>query len=587
MRGPAGAGAGVQSRCRTRDPPDPRRGVLEAPRRRCDQTSDGIWLPSFDAMRQHRTPVLVVGGGLGGVAAALAAADRGVDVVLAAERDWLGGQLTSQAVPPDEHPWIERFGCTARYRRLRDGIRAYYRAHYPLTTAARTRRFLNPGASRVSALAHEPPVARAVIDAMLAAHRSSRRLQVLFRHVAVEALVDADRVEAVTLRDGGSGNDLVVQAEHVLDATETGELLPLCGAEYVTGFESRAQTGEPHAPRAAQPLNMQPVTACFALDHLDGQDHTMERPAGYAAWKAQRRPGWPEGQLSFLAPDPRTGRPVERTLHPNPPGDPADVGPDLTDPELDRDLWLFRRIAARGNFLEGRYRSDITLANWPQIDYSGGPIFEVSDDEAARHRRAARELSLCLLYWLQTEAPRARGGTGWPGLRLRGDIVGATTDGLAPALYVRESRRIRGERTIVEQDISFELRGAHGAEGYPDTVGIGAYRIDLHPSTGGDPYIDVACCPFQIPLGALLPLRVDNLVAAAKNVATTHITNGAYRLHPVEWNIGEAAGHLAAFCVDRRTVPRAVRADPAGLWDFQRELLHAGVELHWPDVSAY
>jgi hypothetical protein len=55
----------------------------------------------------------------------------------------------------------------------------------------------------------------------------------------------------------------------------------------------------------------------------------------------------------------------------------------------------------------------------------------------------------------------------------------------------------------------------------------------------------------------------------------------------VEWNIGEAAGHLAAFCVDRRTVPRAVRADPAGLREFQRELLQAGVELHWPDVSAY
>jgi NADPH-dependent 2,4-dienoyl-CoA reductase/sulfur reductase-like enzyme len=129
-----------------------------------------------------RTPVLVVGGGLGGVAAALAAADRGAEVVLAADTDRLGGQLTSQAVPPDEHPWIEHFGCTARYRRLRDGIRDHYRAHYPLTAAARSRRFLNPGASRVSALSHEPRVAEAVLDAMIAPHRSSRRIQVLLRH---------------------------------------------------------------------------------------------------------------------------------------------------------------------------------------------------------------------------------------------------------------------------------------------------------------------------------------------------------------------------------------------------------------------
>ena len=39
--------------------------------------------------------------------------------------DWIGGQLTSQAVPPDEHPWIETHVCTATYRGLRDGIRAH------------------------------------------------------------------------------------------------------------------------------------------------------------------------------------------------------------------------------------------------------------------------------------------------------------------------------------------------------------------------------------------------------------------------------------------------------------------------------
>ena len=531
--------------------------------------------------------MLVVGGGLGGVAAALAAVERGSDAVLVEETSWLGGQLTSQAVPLDEHPWIERFGCTARYRRLRDGIRAYYRAHYPLTEAARARRFLNPGASRVSRLAHEPRAALAVIEAMLAPHRSSNRLRVLLSHVATAALVDGDNVVAVTVRDVRTNRERVVWADWVLDATETGELLPLCGAEHVTRSESREDTGEPHARAVAQPLNMQAVSACFALEHLEGEDHTIQRPAAYAEWKKRRPPGWPEGQLSFLAPDPRTNEPVMRTLRPNPPGDPAAISPDLTDPTLDRELWLFRRIAARQNFVTGAYRSDITLVNWPQMDYFGGPVLGVPDPEAARHRAAARELSLCVLHWLQTEAPREDGGAGWPGLRLRGDIVGDTPDGLAPALYCRESRRIRGEHTVVEQDIAFDVRGDHGAVAYPDSVGIGAYRIDLHPSTGGDPYIDIPCCPFQIPLGALLPVRLDNLLAAAKNIATTHITNGAYRLHPVEWNIGEAAGHLAAFSAARATVPRAVRTHPSLLADLQREPVTAGIELSWPAVGAY
>jgi FAD dependent oxidoreductase len=503
--------------------------------------------------------VLVAGGGLGGVAAALAAAERGADVILASAEDRLGGQLVTQAVPPDEHPWIERFGCTARYRRLRDGVRGYYREHYPLTPRARRNPLLNPGAATVSSLSHEPQVAQSVIEAMLAPYRSSARLLVLHGHVAVAADVDGDRVQAVTLRDR-SGDELAVQADFFLDATETGDLLPLCGAEYVTGFESRDQTGEPHAPATAQPLNMQPVTACFAVDHLDGEEHTIERPERYEDFRER---------LTLVAPDPRTGEPVERTIRPNPPGDPAEVGPDLSDPELDRDLWLFRRIVARRNFADGAYRSDITLANWPQLDYTGGPIFEVPEHEAAVHRRAARELSLSFLHWLQAEA-------GLPGLRLRG---------VAPELYVRESRRIRGQRTVVEQDIAYDVRGERGAAPFGDTVGIGAYRIDLHPSTGGDPYIDIACCPFQIPLGALIPVRLENLLPAAKNIATTHITNGAYRLHPVEWNVGEAAGHLAAFSAARGSVPRRVWEDPAEL---QRELAAAGVELHWPaDARAY
>ena len=50
----------------------------------------------------------------------------------------------------------------------------------------------------------------------------------------------------------------------------------------------------------------------------------------------------------------------------------------------------------------------------------------------------------------------------------------------------------------------------------------------------------------------------------------------------MEWNLGEAAGHLAGFCAARRTLPRAVDASPADTVALQRELEAAGVELHWP-----
>jgi hypothetical protein len=543
-------------------------------------------------VRELQTDVLVVGGGMGGVAAALAAAEHGARVVLVEGDRWLGGQLTAQAVPPDEHPWAEMFGVTASYRSLREGIRRYYRQHYPLTPAARRAPQLNPGAGLVSRLCHEPRVAVAVIESMLAPARSAGRLTVLQPYRVESVAVDGDSVQAVTLVpdrarrvDEPPTEPITVQARYVLDATETGDLLPLAGAEYVTGAESREDTGEPSAKDVAEPLTMQAVSWCFAMDHVDG-DHTIERPATYDYWRSVRPSIWPGPLLAFSWPNPRTLEPSHGWLAPNPDDDPLAVDADQSKDAGTDDLWRFRRIAARRQFEPGAYASDITLVNWPMIDYLEGPLFEVSADEAAKHRTAARDLALSALYWMQTEAPRPDGGTGFPSLRLRGDLLGSN-DGLAQDPYIRESRRIRAVTTVREQDVSLAVRGEHGATRYEESVGVGMYRIDLHPSTGGDTYLDVASTPFQIPLGALLPVRLTNLLAAAKNVGTTHITNGAYRLHPVEWNIGEAAGTLAAHCLATRTTPHAVHSSPQRLHDFQQALTRRGVQLAWPEIRGY
>jgi hypothetical protein len=265
--------------------------------------------------------------------------------------------------------------------------------------------------------------------------------------------------------------------------------------------------------------------------------------------------------------------------------------PYTTQPGM-LNLWMYRRIAAREHFVPGSYRSDISLVNWPQNDYWLGNIHEVGDAEAARHLRRAKQLSLSLLYWMQTEAPRPDGGSGWKGLRLRHDQTGSE-DGLAKYPYIRESRRIAAEFTVLEQHVGTEARskltGKKGdeltAENFPDSVGVGSYRIDLHPSSGGDNYIDVSSLPFQIPLGALIPQRVNNLLAACKNLGVTHITNGCYRLHPVEWNIGESAGCAAAHAIKTSTTPRAIRTDEKRLRDFQRLLIAQGIEIAWPKVT--
>lgn len=519
------------------------------------------------------TDVLVVGGGLGGVAAALTAAKLGRRVVLTEETDWLGGQLTSQAVPPDEHRWIETAHTSPSYRRLRHGIRAYYRRNYPLNEKAAADRELNPGLGFVSRLCHEPRVAVAALEEMLSPHIAASRLRILhgYRPVAVRA--DGDRVETVTLRPVFQGKDVAVSAAYVVDATELGDLLELASVEFVIGAESRDETGEPHGAEKANPLDQQAVTWCFALEYRAGESHVIDRPAGYARWRDFAPDFWPGPQLSWTDIEP-----ISLTARTRP----IFTGP-ADDPRL-MDLWHYRRVFARTQYAPGFADSDVTVVNWPQNDYWETPLLGVDDDTRRAALSASRDLSLSLLYWMQTEAPRPDGGTGYPGLRLRPDVTG-TADGLAKAVYVRESRRIRALFTVAEQHIGVAARppGA-GSAVFPDTVGLGSYRIDLHPSTAGRTYVDVDCYPFQIPLGALLPVRMRNLLPANKNIGTTHVTNGAYRLHPVEWSVGEAVGALASFCLDTKSCPHAVREDQTRLNDYQRLLSDGlGIALSWPD----
>ncbi|MDJ0333885.1 FAD-dependent oxidoreductase [Salinibacterium sp. G-O1] len=536
-------------------------------------------------MTSYRADVAVIGGGLGGVAAAIAAVRRGATVVLSCEEPWLGGQLTSQAVPPDEHPWIEDIGATATYRALRDGIRAYYRRSFPLDSRARDRGDLNPGAGWVSKLCHEPKVAVAVIEEMLAPWVSGGQLTIVRLAKPVAAEVNGARVTSVRLLSQTAG-DVEVVANYVVDATELGDLLPLTGTEYVTGFESRDDTGEPHAPAVAQPDNIQALTVCFALDHVDG-DHTIDKPEQYEHWRAAAPAAWGGPLLSLEAPHPRTGEKEYKVFQPNPGDDALAVDADQSVVAGHDNLWLFRRIAARDMFEPGAYASDISLVNWGMIDYLEEHVIDVDDATMASRIGDARQLSLSLLYWLQTEVPRLDGGHGWPGLRLRPDVTG-TDDGLAQAPYHREGRRIRPLRRVVEQDLSLAVRGGHGAVHYPDSIGIGMYRIDLHPSTGGDGYIDVASSPFEIPLGALIPERMENLLAGAKNIGTTHVTNGCYRLHPVEWNAGEVAGLLAADCALSGRTPHQVWHDGRLLGDFQGLTERFGIPRRWPEgVSGY
>lgn len=513
--------------------------------------------------------LIIIGAGIGGCTAAMAALKTGKSVILTEETKWIGGQITSQGVPPDEHPWIEMFGATSSYLSFRRKIREYYKSNFPVKNSMRERHLFNPGNAIVSNISHDPRVSLNVLNDMFAPYLHNGKLKLFTEYRIIKADVDSDRVSCVIVSNQTKKHLMRLSGEYFLDATELGDVLPLAGVEYITGAESRKETGEPNAVIGeAEPFNMQAFTFCFAMDYIEGENHTIKKPEQYDFWRDYQAEFWPDKQLSWWGLIPHTLEPIEYTLF----------------PQKDRfSLWEYRRIIDKSNFEDGAFESDITLVNWPQNDYWLGSIIDVSDDEKEKHLFNAKQLSLSLLYWMQTEAPRHNGGFGYPGLRLRKDVLG-TEDGLAMYPYVRESRRIKAEYTVCEQDVSGDLEEKKEATQFDDSVGIGCYRIDLHPSTGFNTYIDVSAFPFQIPLGSLIPIRVENLIPSNKNIGTTHITNGCYRLHPVEWNIGEAAGYLASYCIENNIKPRDVRENKKKLTDFQSILKSRGIDLEWPKI---
>ena len=528
-----------------------------------------VRVPDLTSARDVECDVLVVGGGTGGVAAALAAARRGRRVHLVEETDWIGGQLTSQGISAlDEHEHIETFGGTASYYRMRAALRDHYR---PFAGEAGKRPYFNPGNCWVTRVAFEPKVAVAAMASLLDPHIRAGRLTVHLRSKAAAVETKDDSIVSVTVISLDGGETLRFRPAIVLDATELGDLLPLAGAEHVVGAETVAETGEAHAqPVECKPACVQSFTYVFGLERRPlGERHLIQRPARYEYFRAAQPYslrievhggeiyGEESGWLTY----------------------------DLYDamPGTKGGLWSYRRLVDSAQ-MNSAFAHDLSMFNWPGNDYRETSIIDRPAADVAAALQDAKRVSLGFLYWLQTEAP-AGGRSGAPEIQLRPDIMD-TPDGLAKFPYIREARRIKALRTVVEQDVSTEYQKGATAAHFPDSVGIGWYPIDIHRAGPEDVGVSCRTRPFQIPLGALIPVRVRNLLAAAKNVGTTHITNGCYRLHPVEWNIGEAAGAFASFCLDHNVSAASVYANIALRPAFQRSLLLEGVPLIWhPDVG--
>lgn len=475
--------------------------------------------------RELHADVAVIGGGLGGIAAALAASRAGRSVIVIEPTSRIGGQVVTQAVAAlDEHPHVESYGGSVSYRTFRDRVRAAYGGR------------ANPGGGWVSRLCFEPAVGHRVLAELL--DEAGVSVHTGLSAVGVER--EGDRITAVRLSDGR-----LVRAAVCCDATEAGDLLPLAGVPWVVGSEGSDAHGEPHAvPGAPDPAAQQSFTWCVLVEHRPGEDHTGPEPPHYRRW-AERFSfdvaGW-DGTVHRY-----------RMFTDGPDGKPP--------------FWTYRRLRAAS--------PELAVLNWSGNDCADAdPIHHPE-----RAETLGRELTAAFVHWLRTEAPRDDGGHGYPGLRLAPEAAG-TPDGYAEAPYLREARRLAISDPVTGHDLAV-VPGRARAVCQPGSLGVTWYHCDLHARHGHPESVYAPTAPFAIPARTLVPEGRGNLLAAGKNLGATQVAASAYRVHHGEWAVGEAAGAAAARCAAETLPVTALRDDATLLARVQADLVAAGVPLAW------
>lgn len=456
-------------------------------------------------LKRRSVDVLVLGGGTSGVAAACQAARMGATVLLAEESPWLGGMLTAAGVScidGNEGPL-----AGGVFRRFRDAMEE----HYGGREAVRT--------GWVSNTCFDPRVAARWFAS------KAERFGVEVRHGCRPVLVlrDDDRVRGAVLEQGGERE--AVTAHVTIDATELGDGLQLGRVPFRLGRDARSDTGEPDAPEEADFL-VQDLTWVAILRAWPDRAPAVPRPTGYD-------PAVFDGATAIRTPS----------------DDPA---------------WMNHALHDWDSFLSyGRLPGDRYMLNWPfhANDFPMTPALFTAAGRAAAFGEA-RARTLAFVHYIQNEL-------GHPEIGIDPEVFG-TSDGLAYIPYIRESRRMIGVATIAEGDV-VPAPGRVRPARHRDSVAVGDYPLDHHHwrhhlPPGQRVEIDYPkTAPFQVPYRALVPARVDGLLAVEKNLSVTHIANGCVRLQPVVLAIGQAAGAAAAVAADRGCEPRDV--DVAHLQD--------------------
>jgi hypothetical protein len=463
-------------------------------------------------MPDLQVPVVVWGGGTGGVAAAIQAARRGAHTLLLTPGPWLGGMVSAAGVcAPDGNelsPW--QTGLWGAFLR-------------GLAAAEPTGLDHN----WVSCFGYRPTTAEALLRGWVA---DLPRLDWWPDCRLLGVARRGDRVTGITLERQGMA--CRVDPQLVIDGSDRGELIAMAGAGHRLGWEAREEWQEPSAPPRRE---------------LETNPFFAEQPVQSPTWVAMGQLGGDQLPARSAA---------------------------LSEPLPEPFQQAAAAFGLERTITYGRLPGNLVMLNWPLHGndwHRGlGRAFAMDDPQAEQelfqqmqaHSLAfGRALSEASSGWLQLAEV-------FPCLDSRNAaLTGASPLALMP--YWREGRRLLGLSTVVETDLLPVRQGEATIaplprrDGLVDAVAVGNYANDHHYPGGDWPLAPKSCrwggrwsgTPFSIPYGALVSADTSNLLAADKCLSVSHMANGATRLQPLVLNIGQAAGLAAALCLERACAP--------------------------------
>lgn len=616
--------------------------------------------------------ILVVGGGLAGVATAYEALLAGRTVCLTEITDWLGGQISAQGTSALDETTAQRSQdfFPRGYLELRQRLRNRYDTR-------------NPGDCWVSGLCFLPQDGHAVVSTMLQeAAQSGQGTLKLFPQTVIKSLATTpmNQGEQVIAAQGIQHNpapnappvntyplsqtlaDLYSEADSqrftkqilqfvppasgqwfVVEATETGELLALADLPYRVGIDPVSFQNPSASEKTAYPYCTQAITYTFAME-ATAAPLTHQMPAFYPEYAP-----FYSYDLSRYAATPELVFSYRRIRSVQPGTDFETVNPG----DISMQNWGGGNDYGPGTALDNLVLTQAQLAELGQLAPGGwqGGLRITSLQEAEK-------LAQGYFYWLVAGTTDSKLGPEakqpWPQLQyLQGfDSPMGTAHGLSKYPYIREGRRLIGRPaygypegfTINEIDVSQKdyqepyypetldrstyqslaaaraglnaiaviqgetlpqtLAWRQRARIYSDSVGISNYPIDFHPcmlesppqrpgniERPGERQAAEQTYPYQIPLRAMIPPRLDNLLVTGKSIATSHIAAATYRVHPFEWSAGAAAGTTAAYALETGILPYQLVADlprpsPA-LEQLQRRLNQNNNPTAFPKTSIF